>query len=259
MNKSKKIGELNSLLKEAYFNIKEKKFEDAIRLYNRIHDAFSTLDVKEKTEKLKKDLEVLYKELNLYLSINQAYILAQKGNLQGLKHEISEIHDIVYDLKSENEESIKPLLDYTKKHYQFFLEVYSYNFNIRDFNDKCEQIYFYLDENQLSEATKNFSELVVVYKKLLDKLDHEKKLELYNKLKELYKHVSIKKAFELSNKKPKIIPSKPIFEYPLNNSVKNIQKSNIQNNNKFDNDYERLHELIKKGDYSKVISYYEQL
>ena len=132
-----KIAGFEGMFKEAYSLVKDKKFNKAVIIYNKINNCYKELSEDKKTLKLKQDLAVLYKELSLYLRINEAYSLAQKGNFDLLNEEIQQIHDLTYELKSEREKS--PLIEYGEKHYEFFLDVYTYKVDLNEFDKKHQK------------------------------------------------------------------------------------------------------------------------
>ncbi len=248
----KKEIDFEGMFKEAYSDIKEKKFNKAILIYNKINNHYKELAEDKKSSKVKNDLTILYKELSLYLRINEAYALAQKGNFDSLNSEIKSIHDLTYELKIERDKS--PLIEYGEKHYEFFLDIFTYNLSLNEFENKHKEVVNLLEENEIDKAMKEFSQLIIVYNKLYVKLDHENKLELYSKLKEAYRNISIKKLFALAKDKPKIVAGNVREELRVVNKVKKIENREVPQNT-----FKDLHEMIKKGDYSKALEFYENL
>ena len=66
------------LFKEAYKNIKLKRFDKAINSYNKLIKLYNSSKEKDNEVKLKNDLEILYQELDLYLKINKEISLISK-------------------------------------------------------------------------------------------------------------------------------------------------------------------------------------
>jgi len=238
-------------LKDAYSHIKLKKFDRAIVAYNKINSLYKSLEENDKTPKLKKDILTLYKELSLYLSVNEAYIMAQQGNFTALDNEIKKIHDLTYDLENNQNES--QLLEYGKQHHKFFLEVYTFHTNTNQFDKKYQNIKNLIEENH-EEAMKEFSQLIVLYNKLAAYLDISRKEAMYSKLKEVYRDLSIKKLFMMSRQKFRGIESvkeqKP--------KIRKLEK-NPTEKRELGTSFKELHERIKEGDYSKIIEMYENL
>ena len=244
-SKQKKI---NNLLKQAYHQIKLKKFNQSIETYNKILHEYRASN--QNKIKLKNDIKILYKELNLYLSVNQAYIISQNGDFTGFENQIKKIHDLVYDLQNEEHEQIT---GYKSVQNKFLLEVYPYQMNKNQFESKCNKAKKLL-ENSLDESMKEFSQLLIVSNKLVTKLDLGEKEKVYGQLKALYKEISIKKLFAMSREKYKKVPN--IKEYKIKIRQKNIEPKPKA---ELGTSFKELHDNIKQTDYSKVISVYEKL
>ncbi len=60
------------LFRDAYSFIKDAKFDMAIGLYKKIDFEYRKIPKKDRSDSIRKDLRVLYKELKLYLRINVA-------------------------------------------------------------------------------------------------------------------------------------------------------------------------------------------
>jgi len=254
MFKRKKSEEFIELLKRAYDYIKLKKFSEAVALYHKIDEKYKLFPEIDKTEKIKQDIKRLHKELTLYLRVNEAYIFSQEGNLDRLKQELDTINSSLYDL--DPSEDAKELREYAENHYKFFLDIYTYKTSQSQFDTKYTQLIKLIEENNIEEAKKSFSQLLIIYNQLINYLSEEEKEKLYSNLKEAFKEISIKSMVNKIKTKPTEI--KPLkvklkkykgFEHP---KLKGFSYE-------FSNEYNELHELLKKGEITKAEDKYSNL
>ena len=234
------------LFKEAYKNIKLKRFDKAINSYNKLIKLYNSSKEKDNEVKLKNDLEILYQELDLYLKVNEAYIQAKQGNFTNFENEIKKLHDITYELS--DYQDIKPI-NLTRSN--FLLDIYTYQIKLEQFEKKYQTAKKLIDEN-CDEAIKEFSQMVIMHNKLIENLEFEEKEEIYAKLKEVYKNISIKKLLTMSRQKYSITETK----IPTSKKEKTVIQPTER---KLGTSFKELHQKIKEGDYSKIIEMNENL
>lgn len=233
---SKKEQNFRNLLTKIYKNIKDKKFRDAVAMYYQIDKEYKTLSENKKTEKLKKDMSTLYKELGLYLRINEAYVFAQEGDVGKLRKELEAIHDSVYDL--DTNDITKPLFDYVTQHYSFCLDIYTYKASKQEFEEGLKKTQKLIERGRVSLALKNYSQLLVLYNKMSEYLEEDEKIKSFYKIKELFKHISVYNLIKNPKKKSKTKEKQKEIKEVFKQETPKIEK-----NIKFKDDYEELHDL----------------
>ena len=254
MNESK----LKAMFKDAYSFIKDSKFDKAIAVYQKIDSLYRAIPKKDRHDGIRKDLRVLYKELKLYLRINDAYALARDGNLDSLKQVMVEMKSIAYELSEEKDfnYSVETLLEYYNKHNEFFLKVYSSQFSSKQFDSLYNRTKLSLESGNVNNSILDLSQLIIVYNKCVRFLSYDEKLKMYSKLKEVYRDVSIKRTFALSRSLPRRVHGNdiktsfvPKIRYHKS-SGKKIEKPQS---------FKELHKEIKNEDYSGLVDFYESM
>jgi len=252
MNESK----LEAMFKDAYSFIKDSKFDMAINVYKKIDFLYRSIPKKDRSDSIRRDLRVLYKELKLYLRINDA--LARDGNLNSLKQVMDDMKNIAYELSEEKDNiySVDTLLNYYNKHNQFFLKVYSYQFSSKQFDSLYNRTKLSLESGDVNNSILDLSQLIIAYNKCAMFLSHDEKLKMYSKLKEVYRDVSIKRTFALSRSLPRKVHGNeiktsfvPKTKYHKSSGEK-IEKPQS---------FKELHKEIKKEDYSRLVDFYESM
>ncbi len=253
------INKCIPLFKEAYSYIKQGRLDKAILTYNKLSNKLRELKYDKSADKLRKDVAILHRELTLYIRLNIAFTNAQEGNFEFLNNELQLIHDITYGIRTEKEKTVP--IEYGQNNSQFLLEVCTAPSTLSLFEEQYKNLLRIVDENNINKAMKEFIQLIVIYNKLYLNLEREKRLELYSKLKGVYRDLSIKKLFAMAREKPKnisgrVITQRKVFvggEAETKKPELKIQQTKPMNK------FEELHELIKKGDYSQAIEFYENL
>jgi len=253
------VNEFEGLLKLAYSHIRDKEFESAVELYHTLEKKFKSLPKYKKTRKLHQDILVLYKEISLYLRINEAYLLAQQGETDKLKNEL----DHITNLSKEVEElpGVNGLLEYSGKHYNFCLDVYTYKTTAKNFNHLLTEAKGALDNNDVNNAMKCYSQLLIVYNNLIKFEDHDKRIEIYYETKDLFRdlemHTLIKKAYNRKKAEAKGYEIKP---------PKLLKKDKGFNPRKLPQEYKdsqddfaRIRDTLNGGNYSKAQDMYKKL
>ncbi len=168
------------------------------------------------------------------------------------------LHNIAYELSNEKSEiySVDSLLEYYNKHNQFFLKVYGYQFTVKQFDDYYQATKNALESNNLNESILNLSQLIIAFNKIVKYLSHEEKLDLYARLKEVYKSVSIKRAFALSSSKTRTLHGPQIPAHIVISERYSPNNVNIQEKPQ---GFRELHKKIKDEDYSKLVDFYETM
>jgi hypothetical protein len=242
---NKKEKEFLALLRKSYNSIKKKDFSEAVALYNKIDSKYKALPLKCKTEKIKQDIQILRSELTLYLRINEAYIHSEEGNMDRLKQELDSIHNSLYDLDAT--EDTQPLIDYVSNHYKFFLDVYSYKSSQEEFTKRYKRIEKLTENNKVSEARKEFSQLIILSKKLSEYIDEDEQAAQYAKLKGLFREISMKTLITKATRKVHPIkPRKEVLTKVETPPREPEPKSSVSH--EFKDEYKELHKLLKKGD-----------
>jgi len=232
-----KIAELKYNLSLVVDSIKNNKFSHAVSLFSRVESEYDSNNPKIDS-KTKKQIEELKKEFILYLRINEAYTLAELGNLAGLRSELEYIRNSVYDLEYEDES--KPLINYLTGNYKFCLEYYTYKITKRHFIDEHQSASQLIKNGKLSNAKKKFSQLIILYNKLQDYLGEYEKEQHYAKLKDLFKEISTE---HLVNLHVKQLP-----EVKLPKMVKQKKEEKA----KFHNNFNDLRKMIESGEVDKA-------
>ena len=251
----KRVDEFENLLKLAYSYIRDKKFESAVKLYNVLEKRFKSLPKYKKTKKLHQDILVLYKEISLYLGINEAYLLSQQGNFSKMKEELEKITSLSKEIKELP--GVDALLEFTNKHYLFCLEVYTYNTTLKNYDFLYNEIKNELEHNDLEEAMKHYSQLLIVYNNLLKYEIYEKRMELYYKTKDLFRDLEINSLITKAYKKKKIEEPKL-----LRNDRRNMDFVPRKLPSKYDDSKEsliKIRECLANGNYSEVHKIYKKV
>jgi hypothetical protein len=248
---TKQVTKFKTILKEIYARIKDKKFREAVSLYYRVDKEFKALPEKQKTKDIKNDMHTLYKELSLYLRINEAYVFAQEGNLVKLRKELESIHDSVYDM--EQSDFTKPLFDYVTQHYSFCLDIYTIKATEKEFLDLIKLTQKQIDGGKITAALKHYSQLLVLYNKLMPYLEEAEKVKHYYKIKELFKHIAIYRTLHEPKKTTNSAEAEAIEEKPVK------QKESPKQNVEFKDDFKEMHEMLDKGDIERAKKILENL
>ncbi len=245
--KTEKNTEFKDLLAKAYFHIQNREFDKAVALYNEIHTKYGTLPESEKSMKLQGDVTLLFKELTLYMDINEAYVTAGSGDMTLLSKELERIHDLAYEIP--NTEQTATILEYASEKYKLFLQIYTQRMDTRHFENLSKKIEKLIHDKKIKEALFQYSHLLVIYRRLLRSINSEKKVELYLRLRKLYKEIAIP---HLLTHKTKII-TKPIKSKKIKIKKEKQQKQD------FDSIYFKIQEALKKGDVKTASELYKHL
>lgn len=241
--KTEKNTEFKDLLAKAYFHIQNREFDKAVELYNDIHTKYQSLLEQEKLLKLQSDVNLLFKELTLYMDINDAYVTAGSGDMTLLSKELERIHDLAYEIP--NTEQTAAILEYASEKYKLFLQIYTKKMDTRHFENLAKKIERLIHEKKIKEALFQYSHLLVIYRRLLASISPEKKVELYVRLRRLYKAIAIPHL--LTHKTKSVVKS----------NKKQIKKEKIKQD--FDSVYYKIQESLKKGDVKTASELYKQL
>src|SRR3989344_4517073 len=255
---NKKVREFNTDIKSAKRLLKEGKFSDAIEYYNLLNKCFNSIPKFKRTKEMKDDLKLIYKKLNLYTNINEAYILANNGNLSKLGEELKHIHDLIYNLKEDHHEDIPPLIKSTAKYYNFFANMYKFRVSKQNFIADYKILKNDLNNSNLAKAADKMHHLIIHYHNISTMLNKGEQLELYSMLKSLYNEYSIKYLLKKAH-----VRSSPIFynmqsvDMPNNEKYIRIPELNInQPVQKFDGIYSEVRRLISNDKYFEAFEQY---
>lgn len=251
----KSVHELNDVISKVNQYIKQKNFDKAVTLYLDIHRAFDTMPDEYK-KKFEHRVDIVFKELTLYMRVNEAYILAKSGSMAAFHKELDQIHDLTFELEPEvkNQRDIAVLLEFAKKNYQFFLEVYTYKANANVFKKKVKRIETLLHKKQVHRALKEYADLLIVYNKVAPILSYGKRLEFYELMKRLFKELSIQRLLLLASEKPKW--QRVRVELPHGAMIQSLRKLPEPEYASFDARYDALHEFVKKGELKSAFDVY---
>jgi len=193
------MREFNRALKDVVECVKKKKFSHAVALFSKVDGLWEDIPLFRKTKKLKKEMQLMHEELFLYLRVNEAYLMAETGNLAGLRDELDHIHTRLYE--DGFPVRLKPLEDYITKNYKFCLEVYRYRVGKKSFEDVYQKIKAFSLTHRADKALKHYSDLVIIFHKLHDYLEEDEREEYYQRLKSLYTDISLAKLMDIAVKK----------------------------------------------------------
>ena len=201
MGDTKQIKEFKDLLSKVNELIKNKRFDEAIKYYIKIHDSFEKLPLVRK-DQVKKHVSLIYNELIVYMNVNEAYKIAKEGDIKILKNKLEHIYELSLDLW--NVKDASELLKYVHNKYIYSLNVYVYKTSLKEFAEKYVEARTLINERKFDGAIKIYSELLVYYNNLLKYEKNDTiKLDLYNKMKELYLDLSCKKSLSDAYSKEK--------------------------------------------------------
>lgn len=255
---NKNVREFNINLKSAKKLLKEGKFSDAIEYYNLLNKCFNSIPKSKRTKEMSNDLKEIYKKLNLYTNINEAYTLAKNGNFSRLGEELKHIHDLIYNLEEEHHYDIPPLIKSTRKYYDLFAKIYKFKASKQNFVADYNALKNYLENGNLAKAVDKMHHLVIHYHNLSSMLNKEEQLELYSMLKSVYKEYSIKYLLKKAH-----VKNSPIFysvqsvEIPHNEKYIRIPELNInQPIQKFEDIYSEIRRLISNDKYFEAFEEY---
>lgn len=191
-DETKQARDFRVILNNVNNLIKNRKFKDAIRHYHNLHRYFESLPLIRR-EKFKRDVNLIYNELIVYMDVNEAYLLAKEGNIVLLKHKLEHIYELSIDLW--NVKDASELMKYVSKRYRYCLGVYVYKVSLMEFAKKYAEAKNLINERKFDKAIKVYCRLLVYYNNLLKYEKNEKiRLDLYNEMKELYLDLSRKKS-----------------------------------------------------------------
>lgn len=251
--------EFTGLLSKAYLYLQNKEFDKAVALYNELYEKHNTLPEEQKTVKLEKDIHLLFSELRLYLKINEAYIAASEGDMRLLHEELDRIHDIAYEIPLS--EVTSPMLDYASAQYKIFLNIYTKKAQLSEFESLYNKIEKLLEKKNFREAVFNYSHLAVLYQKLSPDIASEKKVELYFNLRALFKKLAIHSLMHKKSQKPLLSksPLKNSSKSKSKTSTKPLPKTILSKSATFEEKYEKIHELLRKGELKEASKLYKKL
>ncbi len=235
--------------------IKKKNFHKAILSYTTLEKDVKALNEQDQKQ-LKKKTDLVYKELLCCLRINEAYLFAERGDVNKLKEEIQKIHDLAFDLGSEKSvKDVIVLLEYVDRHYKFFLDVYTYKTNVRLFNKLVIGVRKSFEEKNFKLGLKRFSELLVLYNRLAEIVDSEKRIELYYQIKILFKDLSLQRLFSFATERPEKISFD--LDLPLVKPI--FRKISFPESVKRNKHFDHLRELLVSEQEEKAIALYKHL
>lgn len=230
----RKLQELKYNLNEIYTSISNRKFRHAVALFLRIESEYNESNNLIPLN-IKKNIQMLKEELCLYLRINEAYVIAELGDLQGLRNELDYIYSNLYC--SEFDLQFRPLTDYIKGNYKFCLEYYTYKITKRHFIDKHQSVKAFIQNMKLNKAMKEFSHLIILYNKLQTYLDDYEKDIYYSKLKSLFRDISTAKIVDLHS----------VLKLNVQTKVPNIVKKKKCEKLNFDNKFKSIRDMLDNG------------
>lgn len=235
-NRNNISEEFFTLLNKAYSQIKNKSILEAANIYNQIYEKFSNLKPKQKTLRLTNDIKLLYKEIILYSNLNQAYTNAINGNLKHLREELEILHDLVYNTSLE-ENDFKAIEIYQSIN-AFSLEIYLRRLSSIDLENQIAKTEELVTEKKFNEVLLEYTQAVIIFRKILYLLPQERKSALYFKIRKLFKNLVIHNITkEKSNSKK--LKSESLFG--------------------FEDTYQKIQECLKKGDIKTASKLYKQL
>jgi len=168
-NKKRK-KEFVNLLKHVHELLDEGKFDEASALYNKLKTRYDLLPRLEKSEKMKKDIESLSKQLLLYLKINEAGILIKKGKLDMLRQKLGELRVFLNEVSIKFPEAFR-LIRYADKYYKFYSDMYKKRCYETNFYAKLRKIRNLIKKDKINMAIKEYHNLLQYYQVILEYKD----------------------------------------------------------------------------------------
>ncbi|MBI5391850.1 hypothetical protein HZB00_02495 [Candidatus Woesearchaeota archaeon] len=236
----KQTEKIRQLVKRGDSLLSEKKFHEAIELYLTLDKETKKIDLFQE-KWLQKKVFLFYKELSVYLRVNEAYALAEMGNLDGLRNELLSLHNLAFELSAEEATpDIIVLLEYANKKYEFFLNVYNYKARIKHFHEKYKRVSMLMEKSKINDALKEYAELILLAHKVMGFLKQETRVQIYYKLKELLKSLAIQRL--LTHKR-----------------APETQKELVRNYRKAEEKLVTLRKLIEHGEHNHAYKFYKEL
>lgn len=241
--------ELKFEIEKVWGFIRKRDFEKAVERYAYMDELYYHLPEKNQV-RIKKEIDVVYKALVAYLRVNEAYMYAEQGNLEKLREELLNLHDLAFDLYAPDmDNDVSILLDYMNKHYQFFLEVYTYKMNTKEFEKKFRQTKNAIQKGNVKVALKHYAELILAYNHLSRHLKDDKRVHLYNMVKTLYKELSIQRLMYLANEKPEKVK----FDIDMDEmKIKVKERKPLPDTVQFDDRFKKLRSMIEKEEHKEA-------
>ncbi len=189
-------------IKSGYNFLEKQDFDGAIKVYPKVHNGYTNLSPTHK-EEVRESVEKFYRELAIYVRVNEAYLLAKQGDLSGLRRELLAIHNNAFDLSTEEPtQDVLATIAYAEEKYKFFLTVYNYRVKTEAFKQKFKEVKSLLEKRELDQAVKSYAELILIGHKLMKYLKQDERTNVYYQAKELIKPLSIQALFQRSTHKP---------------------------------------------------------
>ncbi len=253
----REVKDFKAVCAKVFSYIKKKEFDKAIALYMDVHQAFEALP-EEYKKKFEKDVNLVFRELTLYMRINEAYVLAKTGSMAAFRRELDGIHDLTFELQPDaGHRDVSVLLDFAKENYEFFLDVYNYKVNAGEFKKKAQHIRALINKKDLHRALKEYAQLLIIYNKVAYILSYGRRLEFYETLKLLFKQVAIQRLLVLASERPKT--EKMHVELPIGESAHVLRTPPQPLYAEPDERYDELHALVKNGELKKAFSVYSRI
>ena len=198
-----KKGEVKREVEKIRSLMKGKKFQEAVKSAGELQKKVSELSLRDR-QSVGDELNIVMKEIALCVEINEAFVLAKEGNLKGLKNEIDHMHDVAFELGSERfADDVSSVLEYVDRYYKFFLDVYHYRLTIKEFYKKHADIEKAFEERDFHTGLKKYAELLLAYNLLVPVVDSQQRVQLYYKVKSLFKQVAVHRLMNYALEKPR--------------------------------------------------------
>lgn len=225
----------SEMLKLGFLHLSRKDFSKALALYNELDDVYESLNEPEK-ERFRERFEDFFRELELYVRVNEAFLASERGDLSRLRNELDTIHNITFEVEQIQGDE-RPVFDYVQEKYRFLLRLHKFKSGMKKFNELVSEARKRLENGGILDAKKIYSEAVIVYHKTAGRMSHINKLRCYNEMKSLFRDIN---AHSLMQKKS--VKVKPIKEVArkkvMRMTAKKIAKKNSMAN---------IRRLIAKG------------
>ncbi|HZX12104.1 MAG TPA: hypothetical protein VFE88_01475 [Candidatus Nanoarchaeia archaeon] len=236
--------------------ISKKEFESAINQYLDFEQNFKKLP-EEQQKHLLKIMDLISKELESYLRINQAYLFAEQGDIQRLSEEMNRIRIIAFDISSSQpaEEDITIILNYIQRHYTFFQEIYHYKVVIQTFQKMRHGVSSAFNKHNFPLGLKKYAELWIAYNHLAEVVDQEKRHELYKIIRTLFKDVYLERLEHFAREKPTHI----IFDLNLPTVTPTYRELHTQGTLSFDKKFKQLRRSLTKNNEQDALHLFQQL
>lgn len=210
-------------LNKALDHISNGEFSEALALYNHLKSIYEHLPKDKQTEEIKQKTALFYNELRLYLHLNEAEILAQKGDPVHLRKALKLVEEIADYNLPRNLPKVDALKKYAEKEIAVNLVDCQQVLTLKDFTEKLAETESLITHGHLEKARENFSNLLLLINRIPD-LDKKTFSKLHIDLEKLYKRLAYPILIKNVYTQRQVITPEPTFKVPKNTRLDLIKE-----------------------------------